>query len=126
MKELKSLNVNRDMKKSKRAKAGKLAKQSAAALVALNLLYGVALPSVNVLNPAFVAAAEGTATASTTALVGLGGIKTPDLELSSAILIEPTTGQVILSMNPDQPLPPASMTKMMTEYIVAEQVKQGN
>lgn len=125
MKELKSLNVNRDMKKSKRAKAGKLVKQSAAALVALNLLYGVALPSVNVLNPAFVAAAEGTAAASTTALVGLGGIKTPELELSSAILIEPTTGQVILSMNPDQPLPPASMTKMMTEYIVAEQVKQG-
>lgn len=40
-------------------------------------------------------------------------------------MIEPSTGQVLLSMNPDEPLPPASMTKMMTEYIVAEQVKQG-
>ncbi|MGV2643760.1 D-alanyl-D-alanine carboxypeptidase, partial [Clostridium perfringens] len=35
------------------------------------------------------------------------------------------TGQVLLSVNADEALPPASMTKMMTEYIVAEKVKQG-
>lgn len=47
------------------------------------------------------------------------------LEVSSAVLIEPSTGQVLLSVNADEALPPASMTKMMTEYIVAEKVKQG-
>lgn len=47
------------------------------------------------------------------------------LEVKSAVLLEPSTGQVLLSVNADEALPPASMTKMMTEYIVAEQVKQG-
>ena len=48
-----------------------------------------------------------------------------NLDVSSAVLIEPSTGQVLLSINADEALPPASMTKMMTEYIVAEKVKQG-
>ncbi|WP_230193348.1 D-alanyl-D-alanine carboxypeptidase family protein [Paenibacillus sp. CECT 9249] len=47
------------------------------------------------------------------------------LEVSSAILMEATTGQILFEDNADVPLPPASMTKMMSEYIVAEQVKQG-
>lgn len=41
------------------------------------------------------------------------------------MLIEPTTGEVLLSLNADKPLPPASMTKMMTEYLVADAVKNG-
>lgn len=45
------------------------------------------------------------------------------LELSSAILIDADTGQVVYEVNADEPRPPASMTKMMTEYIVLEQIK---
>ncbi|NGZ78194.1 D-alanyl-D-alanine carboxypeptidase family protein [Saccharibacillus alkalitolerans] len=52
-------------------------------------------------------------------------VESLNLAVKSAVLLEPTTGEVILSLNADTALPPASMTKMMTEYIVAEQVKQG-
>lgn len=48
-----------------------------------------------------------------------------DLQVRSAVLIEPVSGQVLLDMNSDVALPPASMTKMMTEYIIADLVKQG-
>ncbi|WP_068793655.1 D-alanyl-D-alanine carboxypeptidase family protein [Brevibacillus laterosporus] len=48
-----------------------------------------------------------------------------DLVASSAILVEASTGKVLYSKNPDQPLPPASMTKMMTEYLVLEAIKKG-
>lgn len=47
-----------------------------------------------------------------------------DLAANSAILVEASTGRVIYSKNPDQPLPPASMSKMMTEYLIQEAVKQ--
>ncbi|WP_432775683.1 D-alanyl-D-alanine carboxypeptidase family protein [Brevibacillus gelatini] len=49
-----------------------------------------------------------------------------DLQLAakSAILLEASTGKVLYSMNPDVPLPPASMSKMMAEYLVLEAVKQ--
>ncbi|RNB56136.1 D-alanyl-D-alanine carboxypeptidase [Brevibacillus gelatini] len=49
-----------------------------------------------------------------------------DLQLAakSAILVEASTGKVLYSMNPDVPLPPASMSKMMAEYLVLEAVKQ--
>lgn len=46
------------------------------------------------------------------------------LQVTSAILIEASTGQILLDIDSDIPYPPASMTKMMTEYIVTEQVKQ--
>lgn len=49
-----------------------------------------------------------------------------DLQLAakSAILLEASTGKILYSMNPDAPLPPASMSKMMAEYLVQEAVKQ--
>lgn len=49
-----------------------------------------------------------------------------DLQLAakSAILLEATTGKVLYSNNPDAPLPPASMSKMMAEYLVHEAIKQ--
>lgn len=49
----------------------------------------------------------------------------PQLAVKSAVLLEPSTGQVLYSMNSEEALPPASMTKMMSEYIVADQVKNG-
>jgi D-alanyl-D-alanine carboxypeptidase (penicillin-binding protein 5/6) len=49
-----------------------------------------------------------------------------DLQLAvkSAILVEASTGKVLYSNNADIPLPPASMSKMMTEYLVLEALKQ--
>ncbi|WP_270167143.1 D-alanyl-D-alanine carboxypeptidase family protein [Paenibacillus sp. SYP-B4298] len=48
------------------------------------------------------------------------------LNVSSAILMDAATGQILFSVNADEALPPASMSKMMTEYIVMEEIKAGN
>jgi D-alanyl-D-alanine carboxypeptidase (penicillin-binding protein 5/6) len=90
----------------------------------LNMLVSTPLPAF---------ADEGTTTtiqAGTTAKTTQKAVKIPSVEtlglnLKSAVLIEPTTGEILLSMNADEALPPASMTKMMTEYLVAEAVKTG-
>ncbi|QDX91924.1 D-alanyl-D-alanine carboxypeptidase [Brevibacillus laterosporus] len=52
-----------------------------------------------------------------------GTVANLDLKVKSAILVEASTGKILYSTNPDVPLPPASMTKMMTEYLVLEAVK---
>ncbi|MEC0242693.1 D-alanyl-D-alanine carboxypeptidase [Paenibacillus dokdonensis] len=85
----------------------------------LNMLCLSALPA------AMVFAAPASTAATSTATSTASSIQKPELNLKSAVLIEPTTGQILYAMNADEPLPPASMTKMMTEYIVAEQIKQG-
>jgi len=43
----------------------------------------------------------------------------------SAFLIEASTGDVVYEMNADEPLPPASMVKMMTILIAMEQIANG-
>lgn len=48
-----------------------------------------------------------------------------DIDAESAILMEATTGKVIFSKNSDIALPPASMSKMMTEYLVLEAIHYG-
>ncbi|MDT2256838.1 serine hydrolase [Paenibacillus larvae] len=49
----------------------------------------------------------------------------PDLQAKSAILMEANTGQVLYENNADTLLPPASMSKMMTEYLIMEAIKDG-
>lgn len=65
------------------------------------------------------------ATTTTGAVSKVPSVDSLGLNVRSAVLMEPTTGQILLSVNADVPLPPASMTKMMTEYIVADAVKNG-
>jgi serine-type D-Ala-D-Ala carboxypeptidase (penicillin-binding protein 5/6) len=48
-----------------------------------------------------------------------------NLEAESAILVEAETGKILYQKNPDLMLPPASMTKMMTEYLVLEAISAG-
>lgn len=48
------------------------------------------------------------------------------LEVKAAILIDAETGQVLYEYNADDLRPPASMTKMMTEYLVMDAVKSGS
>jgi D-alanyl-D-alanine carboxypeptidase (penicillin-binding protein 5/6) len=51
-----------------------------------------------------------------------GGVQ---LDAKSAILMDAGTGQILYEMNADVALPPASMSKMMTEYLVLEKIKSG-
>ncbi|MFC4098765.1 D-alanyl-D-alanine carboxypeptidase family protein [Paenibacillus xanthanilyticus] len=47
------------------------------------------------------------------------------LNAEAAILIDAATGQVLYEKNADEVRPPASMTKMMSEYIILEEIKSG-
>ena len=48
-----------------------------------------------------------------------------DVKAKSAILVDAISGKILYAQNPDESLPPASMTKMMTEYLVEEAVAKG-
>ncbi len=50
----------------------------------------------------------------------------PEIAGSSYILIDAATGQVIMEKNADESLPPASLTKIMTAYIVEYEIDNGN
>ncbi|MFT7374453.1 MAG: D-alanyl-D-alanine carboxypeptidase (penicillin-binding protein 5/6) [Oceanospirillaceae bacterium] len=50
----------------------------------------------------------------------------PQLAASAYILIDAATGKVIVENNADEVLAPASLTKMMTEYILSYEVASGN
>ncbi len=50
---------------------------------------------------------------------------TDSITAKSAILMEISSGQVLLSKNPDEKLPPASITKIMTLLLVMEAVDSG-
>jgi D-alanyl-D-alanine carboxypeptidase (penicillin-binding protein 5/6) len=50
----------------------------------------------------------------------------PQLGASAYILIDALTGKVIAELNADQVLPPASLTKMMTAYMLAYELAAGN
>lgn len=49
----------------------------------------------------------------------------PQMEVQAAVLMNADTGKILYSHNADQALPPASMSKMMTEFIVLEAVDSG-
>ena len=49
----------------------------------------------------------------------------PELNLKSYILIEPNTNTVIAEFNSSSEIEPASMTKIMTSYVVADQISNG-
>ncbi|MAD48450.1 MAG: D-alanyl-D-alanine carboxypeptidase family protein [Gammaproteobacteria bacterium] len=46
----------------------------------------------------------------------------PELDLKSYILIEPNTNTIIAEFNSDSQIEPASMTKIMTSYVLADQI----
>lgn len=47
----------------------------------------------------------------------------PQLSAEAYILVDADTGKVIVEHNADQQLPPASLTKMMTSYVVSEEIQ---
>jgi D-alanyl-D-alanine carboxypeptidase (penicillin-binding protein 5/6) len=52
-------------------------------------------------------------------------VTVPPLENKAFVLMYFDTGQILASNNADEPLPPASLTKMMTSYIVEQSLKSG-
>ena len=48
----------------------------------------------------------------------------PDLGVGSYVLYEPTTKKVLVSFNADEPVQPASLTKLMTSYVVADYLRE--
>ncbi|MEW6044916.1 MAG: D-alanyl-D-alanine carboxypeptidase family protein [Bacillota bacterium] len=51
----------------------------------------------------------------------------PELKLASraAVLMDAASGQVFYALNPDEPLPPASVTKIMTLMLALEAISEG-
>ena len=49
----------------------------------------------------------------------------PALAAKSWLLMDSDSGEVLASANPDEPLPPASLTKMMTSYLVEQALRSG-
>lgn len=49
----------------------------------------------------------------------------PDIDASGAMLVDLTTGQILFSQEEDAMLPPASITKLMTAFLVREAIEQG-
>ncbi len=53
------------------------------------------------------------------------GTSVPVLANKAWVLMDFATGQVLGSSNADEPLPPASLTKMMTSYLVEQSLRSG-
>ena len=49
----------------------------------------------------------------------------PDIQAEAVILIDADSGKILYEKNADTMLPPASMTKMMTEYLILEAIGKG-
>ena len=50
----------------------------------------------------------------------------PQLSATAYFLMDSNTGRVLVERNADRLLPPASMTKMMTSYIVSSEIERGS
>jgi D-alanyl-D-alanine carboxypeptidase (penicillin-binding protein 5/6) len=50
----------------------------------------------------------------------------PQLASTAYLLLDADTGEVLVEKSADEQLPPASLTKMMTSYIVSSEIERGN
>ena len=61
--------------------------------------------------------------------VGVGALESEsgmNFDCKSVILMDADTGEVLFEQNADVPLPPASVTKIMTLLLVMEEIEKGN
>ncbi|CAM4018001.1 D-alanyl-D-alanine carboxypeptidase family protein [Alkalicoccus chagannorensis] len=72
------------------------------------------------------AAAAGAAAAGTIFAYTQTAEATFQPSVDTIMLVDAETGQVLLEENAQQPLPPASMTKMMSEYLILEAINDGD
>lgn len=52
-------------------------------------------------------------------------VKDPNIKAKSAVLMNADTGEILYQKNKDAPFAAASMSKMMTQYLVLEQIEAG-
>jgi len=64
-------------------------------------------------------------TEPSTTTTDANGLSVPVLANKAWVLLDFNTGQILASSNADEPLPPASLTKMMTSYLVEQGLKSG-
>lgn len=50
----------------------------------------------------------------------------PEIEAKAWVLMEMNSGAVVTSLNPDLPLPPASITKLMMNYVLFSRLRDGD
>lgn len=58
--------------------------------------------------------------------IGMTPARALDTTAREAFVVDLSTGTVLLSKNPDQAMPPASMSKLMTMYLVFERLQNGS
>ncbi len=56
----------------------------------------------------------------------IAGAQDFEIDAESAILIDAATGQILFKQNPDEKLPPASLTKIMTLIVAMEEIESGD
>ncbi len=63
---------------------------------------------------------------SMSAVMASAAIQPPEMANAAYILMDYNTGEVLAQKNANQPLPPASLTKMMTSYIIEQRLSSGD
>jgi D-alanyl-D-alanine carboxypeptidase (penicillin-binding protein 5/6) len=59
-------------------------------------------------------------------IIAISPARAYETETRAAILLDAATGQVLFAKNPDQPLPTASLSKLMTVLMVFERLDEGS
>jgi D-alanyl-D-alanine carboxypeptidase (penicillin-binding protein 5/6) len=97
-------------------------------ILATSILVGLAGAASGAPHPKAHAAAHKPKPAASTepaTTTDANGLSVPVLANKAWVLMDFNTGQILASSNPDEPLPPASLTKMMTSYLVEQGLKSG-
>lgn len=55
----------------------------------------------------------------------MAAISPPEMDNAAYVLMDYDTGVILAEKNADQPLPPASLTKMMTSHIIEQKLRSG-
>jgi D-alanyl-D-alanine carboxypeptidase (penicillin-binding protein 5/6) len=50
----------------------------------------------------------------------------PEINSRAAVLIDAATGNLLFSKNPDEEIPPASLTKLMTMHLLMKEIEEGS
>lgn len=60
------------------------------------------------------------------AVAANAAIEPPTMDNTAYVLMDYNTGEILAQKNANQPLPPASLTKMMTSYIIEQRLASGD
>ncbi|MEL0618858.1 D-alanyl-D-alanine carboxypeptidase family protein [Psychrobacter proteolyticus] len=63
---------------------------------------------------------------SMSAVVANAAIQPPEMDNTAYVLIDYNTGEILAQKNANEALPPASLTKMMTSYIIEQRLASGD